>query len=81
MEVFMPHVIIKLYPGRSEEQKTELAKAIVASVSAIAKCKERSVSVAIEEVNENEWAENVYKPEILEKKESLIVEPGYNPFE
>lgn len=77
----MPHVIIKLYPGRSDEQKIKLAKEIASSVSTIANCKERSVSVAIEEVNENDWAEDVYRPEIIEKKEKLIIEPGYNPFD
>lgn len=47
----MPHVIVKLYPGRSEEQKTRLAEEIVKDVIAIAKCEEKSVSVAFEEVN------------------------------
>lgn len=39
----MPHVIVKLYPGRSEEQKTRLAEEIVKDVIAIAKCEEKSV--------------------------------------
>ena len=46
----MPHVIAKLYPGRSEEQKTKLADEIVNDVVAIAKCEENSVSVAFEEI-------------------------------
>jgi len=46
----MPHVIVKLYPGRSEEQKTRLAEEIVKDVVAIAKCEEKSVSVAFDEV-------------------------------
>jgi 4-oxalocrotonate tautomerase len=45
----MPHVIVKLHPGRSELQKTRLAEEIVKDVVAIAKCEEKSVSVAIEE--------------------------------
>ena len=77
----MPHVIVKLYPGRTDDQKRELAESIVKSVSSIAKCKERSVSVAIEDVAEQDWADNVYKPDILDNKEKLIIEPGYNPFE
>jgi len=28
----MPHVIVKLYPGRSDEQKTRLAEEIVKDV-------------------------------------------------
>ena len=77
----MPHVIVKLYPGRSEEQKTKLADEIVKDVVAIAKCEEKSVSVAFEEVDSKDWPEKVYKPDILNKKDSLYIEPGYNPFE
>jgi 4-oxalocrotonate tautomerase len=33
----MPHVIVKLYPGRSEQQKTRLAEAMVKDVVTIAK--------------------------------------------
>ena len=58
----MPHVIVKLYPGRSEQQQTRLAEEIVKDVVAIAKCGEESVSVAIEEIQQEDWAEKVYKP-------------------
>ena len=77
----MPHIIVKLYPGRSEEQKIKLADEIVKDVVAIAKCDEKSVSVAFEETEKENWAEEVYKPDILNKKDSLYREPGYNPFE
>ena len=33
----MPHVIVKMYPGRSEQQKAQLAEAIVKDVMVIAK--------------------------------------------
>ena len=77
----MPHVIVKLYPGRAEEQKLKLAAEIVKDIVAIAKCEERSVWVAFEEIEEEEWAEKVYKPDILNRKDSLYKKPGYNPFE
>ena len=32
----MPHIIVKMYPGRSEQQKARLAEAIVKDVTAIA---------------------------------------------
>lgn len=76
----MPHVIVKLYPGRSELQKTRLAEEIVKDVVAIAKCEEKSVSVTIEEIKPEEWAEKVYKPAILDSPEKLYKKPGYNPF-
>ena len=77
----MPHIIIKLYPGRTEEQKNLLADEIVKDVVAIAKCDEKSVSITIEEINKQDWAEKVYKPDILNNKENLYKKPGYNPFE
>jgi 4-oxalocrotonate tautomerase len=76
----MPHVIVKLYPGRSEQQKSRLAQEIVNDVVAIANCEEESVSVAIEEVQPEDWAEKVYKPDILDNSKRLYKKPGYNPF-
>ena len=75
----MPHIIVKLYPGRSEEQKIQLADEIVKDVVSIAKCLERSVSVAFEEIEEKDWAEKVYQPDILDKKDTLYKKPGYRP--
>ena len=75
----MPHVIVKLYPGRTEDQKNRLAEAITKDVAAIAKCEEKSVSVAIEDVDPNQWAEKVYRPDILNNEANLYKKPGYNP--
>ncbi len=77
----MPHVIVKLYPGRSEQQKIRLAEEIDKDVVAIVKCEEKSVSVAIEEIKPEEWPDKVYKPDILDNWEKLYKKPGYNPFE
>jgi 4-oxalocrotonate tautomerase len=76
----MPHVIVKLYPGRTEEQKTRLAEAITKDVMTIAQCEEKSVSVAIEEIDPAQWAEKVYRPDILDNEVNLYKKPGYNPF-
>jgi 4-oxalocrotonate tautomerase len=77
----MPHIIVKLYPGRSEKQKKQLVDQIAKDVVTIAKCKEKAVSIAIEEVDPSNWAEMVYKPDILDKVHTLYKKPGYNPFE
>jgi|WetSurMetagenome_2_1015567.scaffolds.fasta_scaffold04804_7 4-oxalocrotonate tautomerase len=74
-------IIVKPYPGRSEEQKKRLADKIVKDVVAIAKCEEKSISVAIEEIKPEAWAEEVYRPDILGNSEKLYQKPGYNPFE
>jgi 4-oxalocrotonate tautomerase len=47
---------------------------------AIANCGEQSVSVAIEEVKPEDWAEQVYRPDILGQPDRLYKKPGYNPF-
>ena len=61
----MPHVIVKLYPGRSEQEKARLAERIVKDVISILNSAEESVSVAIQEVKPADWAERVYRPDIL----------------
>ena len=77
----MPHVIVKMYPGRSEHQKTQLAEAIVKDVMAFAKVGDDAVSVAFEEVTPGDWTEKVYKPDILESPGKLYKKPGYNPLQ
>jgi 4-oxalocrotonate tautomerase len=73
----MPHVIIKLWPGESEQQKIRLAEEIVKDVMNVLNYGEESVSVAIEEVAPQDWAEKVYKPEIVSNWEKLYKKPGY----
>ena len=46
----MPHVFVKMHPGRSEQQKAPLAEAITQQVMAIARVGDDAVSVAIEGV-------------------------------
>lgn len=77
----MPHVIVKMYPGRSEQQKARLAEAIAKDVMAIANVGDEVVSVAIEEVKSGDWADKVYKPDILNGAGKLYKKPGYNPLE
>jgi 4-oxalocrotonate tautomerase len=77
----MPHVVVKLVPGKSEEQKSRLAAAIVKDVMATLGYDEGAVSVALEEVPREDWAEKVYKNEIRAHWKQLYKEPGYNPFQ
>lgn len=76
----MPHIIVKLYAGRSAQQKKDLTEKIVKSVVETTDCKEAAVSVAIEEFDPHDWAEKVYRPDILEGQATLYKEPGYDPF-
>ena len=73
----MPHVIVKLWPGKSEQQKIRLAERIAKDVMDVLNYGEESVSVAIEEVPAQDWEEKVYKPDILNNSENLYKKPGY----
>jgi len=76
----MPHVIVKMYSGRTNEQKQRLADAIVGAVMTVLGAQEKSVSVAVEEFDPAVWAEAVFRPDILEKPETIYKKPGYDPF-
>jgi len=67
----MPHVIVKLWPGKSEQQKKQLAEAITKDVMEVLHYGAESVSVAIEEVKSQDWAEKVYKPDIVNNPRNL----------
>jgi 4-oxalocrotonate tautomerase len=75
----MPHVIVKLWQGRSEQQKTLLAEQITHAVMTVLGCSEEAVSVAMQDVNPQEWTEKVYKPDILNTQCKLYKKPGYDP--
>ena len=73
----MPHVIVKLWPGKSEKQKKQLADAITRDVTEVLDYGEESVSVALEEIPAAEWAEKVYRPDIVQSPATLYKKPGY----
>ena len=73
----MPHVIVKLWPGKSEEQKARLAEAITKDVMSIFNYGADAVSVAMEEIQQKDWGEKVYQPDIVNHPENLYKKPGY----
>ncbi|MBI1356352.1 MAG: 4-oxalocrotonate tautomerase [Acidobacteria bacterium] len=73
----MPHVIVKMWPGKSEQQKTRLAERVTEAVMETLHYGEDSVSVAIEEIDSGEWARKVYQPDIQARWDSLYKKPGY----
>ena len=73
----MPHVIVKLWPGKSEKQKKRLADAITRDVMEVLDYGAESVSVALEEIPAAEWAEKVYRPDIVQSPAKLYKKPGY----
>jgi 4-oxalocrotonate tautomerase len=75
----MPHVIVKLYAGRSEQEKARLASEITKAVTSVLRYGEDSVSVGIEDIQPRDWVETVYKPDILGRRDTLYRKPGYDP--
>lgn len=73
----MPHVIVKLWPGKSEKQKKRLADAITRDVMEVLDYGEESVSVGLEEIPAAEWADKVYRPDIVQSAARLYKKPGY----
>jgi 4-oxalocrotonate tautomerase len=72
----MPHATIKLFPGRSREQKEALARAISDAIIATLGSRPAAISVSIEDVAPEDWDAKVYGPEITDNPETLFIKPG-----
>jgi 4-oxalocrotonate tautomerase len=75
----MPHVIVKMWSGKSEQQKTRMAEEVTKAVMSSLGYGADSVSVSVEEVAPGDWTEKVYKPDILGGPGKLYKQPGYDP--
>jgi len=73
----MPHIVVKMFPGRTPEQKAELAQALTKTMMETLGTPEPAISVAIEDVEKGDWMEKVAKPEISGKSETIYKKPGY----
>ena len=73
----MPHVIVKMVEGRSEDQKRALTEALTRAVTSSLDCDEKVVSVAIEDYADSQWMARVYVPDIQERPDTIYRKPGY----
>ncbi len=73
----MPHVEIKCFPGRTEEQKKECADRITRAIVETLGCKEGSVSVAIKDIPEADRKDKVWYPQIVSAEKYLYKKPEY----
>jgi len=73
----MPHVEIKMFSGRTDEQKKEVAEAVVKAMMDSLGCQRSHLSVAIHDVDPAKWNEEVkdkvdaskiYAGEVFENK-------------
>jgi 4-oxalocrotonate tautomerase len=75
----VPHVNVRMYAGRTEEDKARLAAALGQALMDTLGSSERSISVTIEDVPPDDWMAEVYEPEITGKVDRLYKKPGYGP--
>jgi len=73
----VPHVIVKAWPGKTEDQKKRLADAITRDVNEILGNGLDSISVSIVEIPSERWKEEVYRPDIENGSGTLYKTPGY----
>ncbi|MDR1017661.1 MAG: tautomerase family protein [Lachnospiraceae bacterium] len=55
----MPHISVKMYPGRDEEAKKNLAIKLKETLMKELGTEEKYVSVSVEDVPQDEWKEVV----------------------
>lgn len=73
----MPHIIIKHFPSSSKEQRDNISLDITKTISKNLHCSENVISISFEEIDKEHWYKEVYKPEIIDKKDSLHKQPNY----
>jgi 4-oxalocrotonate tautomerase len=73
----MPHVEIKCFPGRTEEQKQRCAEKVAEDIAETLGCELSAVSVAIIDVPREEWKEKVLDVDIIPNEKYLYIKPGY----
>lgn len=71
----MPHIVVNLWPGRTEEAKQKLANKIALDVAEEFEMDTEYVSVAFEEVPEAEW-DAFCQREIDDKPDRIYKKPG-----
>lgn len=73
----MPHVEIKCYPGRTEEQKRKCAEQTAIVIAETLGCDISTVSVAIKDIEAGDWKEKVWDASILPDDKFMYKKPGY----
>ncbi|MGB4984732.1 MAG: tautomerase family protein [Erysipelotrichaceae bacterium] len=71
----MPHIQVKMYPGRDEDTKNTLSKALEEAMISVLGCSSDAISISIDEVEKNNWQE-VYDNEIMNNS-TLYKKPNY----
>ena len=74
----MPHVEVKCFSGRTDEQKRLCAERIAEVVAETLGCETSGVSVAVKDVARGDWKAEVWDKVIVPERGTLYKEPGYS---
>jgi len=75
----MPHIVVKMYTGRTDADKARLAEALTRAMIDTLGSSEKSISVGIEDIEPENWGAQVYRPDIAGKLDTIFKAPGYAP--
>ena len=73
----MPHLKVQMYPGRTDAQKEQLAKSLEECMKEVLGSPSSSISIAIEEIPQENWHEEVVEKELKENSDTVVKMPGY----
>ena len=73
----MPHIVVKMFPGRTAQQKFDLAEALAKAMMSSLGTPESAISVGIEDIEKADWMDKVARPEIAAKPAVIFKKPGY----
>lgn len=74
----MPHIVVKMLKGRTEEQKAQLSQALQKALMQELSTSKAHVSVSVEDYTPQQW-QAIFKEEITDKPETLKISPEYDP--
>ena len=73
----MPHVIVKMWPGRTEEQKKACARAVAQAVSdTIDDVTDELMSVSIMEIPQEQWDQKINHIDRVDPNAVLYIPKG-----
>ena len=70
----MPHISVKMYPGRTQEVKEDFARKLQKLTIEQFGCKEEHVSISVEDIEPEHWQKEVVEQI---KSEDLIIEANF----
>lgn len=74
----MPHIIVNIIEGKSNEIKQEFAEKMVQLASDTLGIKPAAFSVVFKEFAKEDWMSEVYQKDIKPNLNSLSIKPGYS---